>query len=345
MIMEEGFISSNARDEILDGLERIEKDVEEGKFQWRNNKDIRTNIIEALIDIVEGPAKRLDEVISHYDQMLTVLNLWCNDAIDKFVTRIKELQVELVLLAIRNEGLVVPCSHRGAGCILLGDMVLSKVEQLENDVSRLVSCKNKMDSTRLTPFSSSSAYGSMNSLSNGGLHHMNNSLMDFGNLIAGDIAHDLTDLENDLDTQLVWSLTRNDEVTKNIHLLWRHKIDLDTFHVMGHAGSIYNASADSSKRCLKAYRVVPEMIKAATEFARNSFFDPEKFLRFPPDFVGDPKLAGFRASKDLEQLYDGEAVVEQTGPMVKQDFKSHSDDTARKLLDWLRRLYQSEQKS
>jgi argininosuccinate lyase len=89
----QGFISSYARDEILDGLERIEKDIENGKFQWINNKDIRTNIMEALVDIVEGPAKRLDAVISHYDQMLTVLNLWCNDSIDKFVTQIKELQV------------------------------------------------------------------------------------------------------------------------------------------------------------------------------------------------------------------------------------------------------------
>uniref|UniRef100_A0ACD5YDQ3 Uncharacterized protein n=1 Tax=Avena sativa TaxID=4498 RepID=A0ACD5YDQ3_AVESA len=313
MIMEEGFISSNARDEILDGLERIEKDVQEEKFQWRNNKDIQTNIIEALIEIVEGPAKRLDEVISHYDQMLTVLNLWCNESIDKFVTRIKELQVELVLLAIRNEGLVVSCSNRAAGCILLGDMVLSKVEQVI----------------------------SYDFLSNGGLHHVNNSIMDFGNLIIGDIAHDLTDLANDLDTQSNWSLIPYDEVTKSKHLMLLHKIDLDTFYVMGHSGSIYNASADSSKRFLKAYRVVPEMIKAATEFARNLSFNPS----FPPGFVGDPKLAGFRASKDLEQLYAGEAAAEQTGATVKQDFKSHSDDTARKLLDWLRRLYQSEQKS
>jgi hypothetical protein len=41
-------------------------------------------------------------------------------------------------------------------------------------------------------------------------------------------------------------------------------------------------------------------------------------------------------NQDLEGLYGGEAVV-------KQDFKSHSDDTAVKLLDWLRRLHQSEQ--
>ncbi|KAM0913813.1 hypothetical protein ACQ4PT_011920 [Festuca glaucescens] len=305
MIMEEGFISSYARDEILDGLERIEKDIEDGKFEWRNTKDIQSNIVEALIDIVEGPAKRLDSVISHYDQMLTVLNLWCNDSIDKFVTQIKELQVELVLLAIRNEGLVVPFYKRNADCILLGDMVLSKVEQLEHDVSRLVSYQNKMDSTRPTSFPSGSTDGSMNSLSNGGLHHVHNSIMDFGNLIVDDIAHNLLDLEKDLLTQK-HMLTPNDE--------------------------------DSSKRFLRAYELVPKIMKAAKEFARNSYFDHEKFQSFPPSgYVGGPELAGFRASKELERLYGREAAV-------KQDFKSHSDDTVGKLLNLLRRLHRSRKK-
>jgi hypothetical protein len=53
------FISSYAIDEILNDL-KIEKDIEEGKFEWRNYKDIQANIIEALVDLVEGPAKRLN---------------------------------------------------------------------------------------------------------------------------------------------------------------------------------------------------------------------------------------------------------------------------------------------
>lgn len=89
----QGFISSYARDEILHGLERIKKDIEEGRFQWRDNKDLRTNIIDTLIDIVGGPAKRLDRVISHYVQLLTVLQSWCHDSIDQVISQTKELQV------------------------------------------------------------------------------------------------------------------------------------------------------------------------------------------------------------------------------------------------------------
>jgi argininosuccinate lyase len=77
----------------LDGLERIKKDIEDERFQWRNNKDLRTNIIDKLIDIVGGPAKRLDITISHYVQLLRVLQLWCHDSIDKVISQIKELQV------------------------------------------------------------------------------------------------------------------------------------------------------------------------------------------------------------------------------------------------------------
>lgn len=91
------FISSSARDEILSGLERIEKDIGEGKFKWIDNVDVRTNIIEALIEMIGEPAKRLDATISHYVQKFTVLKIWCCDSIDKIITQIKELQVCLLI--------------------------------------------------------------------------------------------------------------------------------------------------------------------------------------------------------------------------------------------------------
>lgn len=92
----QGFISSSALYEILCGLERIEKDIEEGKFKWINSVDVRTNIIVALIEIIGAPAKRLDAIMSHYVQQLTVLQTWCHDSIDKIVTQIKDLQVCLL---------------------------------------------------------------------------------------------------------------------------------------------------------------------------------------------------------------------------------------------------------
>jgi hypothetical protein len=66
--------------------------------------------------------------------------------------------------------------------------------------------------------------------------------MDFGNLIVGDIAQDLIDLENDLLTQK-HLLTPNDEVAKSVCLMWRHRIELVIFQGIGYSGSIYNEAA------------------------------------------------------------------------------------------------------
>lgn len=73
--------------EILNGLERIEKDIGEGRFEWRDNVDIQINIMEALIEQVGAPAERLDATISHYLQQLRALQIWFCDSIDKLLVR------------------------------------------------------------------------------------------------------------------------------------------------------------------------------------------------------------------------------------------------------------------
>ncbi|XP_040246586.1 argininosuccinate lyase, chloroplastic-like [Aegilops tauschii subsp. strangulata] len=336
MLMKEGFISSYARDEILHGLERIKKDIEEGRFQWRDNKDLRTNIIDTLIDIVGGPAKRLDRVISHYVQLLTVLQLWCHDSIDQVISQTKELQTELFLLAIRNGGLVLPSIWRRANWILLGDVVLSQLEQLDMDVSQLVSCKNKMDSTLQTALPSDSTYCSMNSLCKDP-RHMHNFAVEFGNLIVGDISRDLSNIGLELSSWMeLHLLTPNDKVIESFSLMRKQMLDLDNLTATRSAYSIYNPVEDSSRRFLASFRSVSEILKAAKEFAKQSSFDHEKARTFlaPRDNFGASQLAEFHATKSL----DGQNKDEGGSAIEKQNFRLHSDDTMRKLLDWPRRL-------
>ncbi|CAM0952426.1 unnamed protein product [Alopecurus aequalis] len=340
MLTKEGFISSHARDEMFEGLESIKKDIEEGKFQWRTNKDLRTNIIDKLIDIVGGPAKRLDISISHYVQLLTVLRLWCHDFIDEVISQIKELQIELVLLAIRNGGLVLPCIWRRANWILLGDVVLSQLEQLDVGVSQLVSCKNKMESTVQTTFPSNSTYGSMNSLCKDP-RHIHNFVVDFGNLIVGDISRDASNLGLELSSWMeLRLLMTNDKVIESVSLMQKQVLDVYNLTTTRSPYSIYNPIEDSSSHFLSVYRNVSEMLKAAKEFAKQASFNHEKTRTFlaPGGNFGASQLAEFHATKDLAGQ-----VIDQGGSAIeKQNFKCHSDDTMRNLLDWPRRL-QSEQ--
>lgn len=93
----QGFISSYNQDEILDSLDSIEDDIAKGRFEWRANKDVRSNIVETLVERVGEPARKLNATISQYVQKQTILRLWFHDSADKIVTQIENLQVYLFL--------------------------------------------------------------------------------------------------------------------------------------------------------------------------------------------------------------------------------------------------------
>ncbi|CAN6289685.1 unnamed protein product [Urochloa humidicola] len=148
MLAETGLITAGDRDIILEGLDQIERLIQEGKFEWRKDReDVHMNIEAALIERVGEPAKKLHTARSRNDQIVTDLRLWCRDAIDKILIRIKQLQVSLVMLASKYVDLIVPgYTHlQRAQPVLLPHLLLSYVEQLERDAGRLVNCRERVN--------------------------------------------------------------------------------------------------------------------------------------------------------------------------------------------------------
>ncbi|PIN27173.1 Argininosuccinate lyase [Handroanthus impetiginosus] len=148
MLACQGLISDSDRDTILAGLGEIERLIERGDFVWRTDReDVHMNIEAALTDLVGEPAKKLHTARSRNDQVCTDFRLWCRDAIDAIVLRIKNLQVTLVKLALKNEGLIVPgYTHlQRAQPVLLQHLLLAYVEQLERDAGRLLDCRARMN--------------------------------------------------------------------------------------------------------------------------------------------------------------------------------------------------------
>ncbi|KAL0346568.1 UNVERIFIED_CONTAM: Argininosuccinate lyase, chloroplastic [Sesamum calycinum] len=148
MLARQGLITDSDRDSILKGLDEIERQIERGEFAWRTDReDVHMNIEAALTDLVGEPAKKLHTARSRNDQVCTDFRLWCRDAIDAIVLRIKHLQVSLVKLALKNDGLIVPgYTHlQRAQPVLLQHLLLAYVEQLERDASRLLDCRVRMN--------------------------------------------------------------------------------------------------------------------------------------------------------------------------------------------------------
>ncbi|GER48637.1 argininosuccinate lyase [Striga asiatica] len=171
MLASQGLITEGDRNEILRGLDEIERLIERGDFAWRTDReDVHMNIEAALTDLVGEPAKKLHTARSRNDQVCTDFRLWCRDAIDGIVARIKHLQVALVNLALKNESLIVPgYTHlQRAQPVLLAHLLLAYVEQvgwfqqsilymimasllsgddmmLERDAGRLLDCRVRLN--------------------------------------------------------------------------------------------------------------------------------------------------------------------------------------------------------
>ncbi|CAK9857082.1 unnamed protein product [Sphagnum jensenii] len=148
MLAKQGIISEEERDAIVKGLDEIEKRIESGKFDWRaDREDVHMNVEAALIDLVGEPAKKLHTARSRNDQVVTDVRLWCRDAINVTVELIILLQVALVKLGLRNEGLIVPgYTHlQRAQPLLLQHVLLAFVEQLERDIGRLRDCQERLN--------------------------------------------------------------------------------------------------------------------------------------------------------------------------------------------------------
>lgn len=148
MLAKQGLMSMSDRDSILQGLDEIERSIENGEFVWRTDReDVHMNIEAALTDKIGEPAKKLHTARSRNDQVSTDFRLWCRDAIDKIVARIRHLQVSIVILALKNEGLIVPgYTHlQRAQPVLLQHLLLAYVEQLERDAGRLLDCRARQN--------------------------------------------------------------------------------------------------------------------------------------------------------------------------------------------------------
>ena len=66
----QGLMTDEDRDTILIGIDEIEKRIDDGKFNWRaDREDVHMNVEAALIELVGEPAKKLHTARSRNDQV------------------------------------------------------------------------------------------------------------------------------------------------------------------------------------------------------------------------------------------------------------------------------------
>eukprot|EP00958_Prasinococcus_capsulatus_P028750 scaffold7207_cov520-Prasinococcus_capsulatus_cf.AAC.22 len=148
MLAAQGLLAEEERDSVIEGLTKIEAQIDAGEFTWRTDReDVHMNIESALIEMIGEPGKRLHTARSRNDQVITDVKLYCRSEIDRVVDLVVDLQRSLVEFALKNPSTIVPgYTHlQRAQPLLLQHYLLAHVEMLERDVGRLQDCRTRLN--------------------------------------------------------------------------------------------------------------------------------------------------------------------------------------------------------
>ena len=147
MLQKQRLISRNELRTILRGLDGIARDIESGKFRWKQElEDVHMNIEAELTRRTPAGAK-LHTGRSRNDQVALDMRLWVREEIKDLLIGIRGLQKALVGFAHKNRDVILPgYTHlQRAQPVYFAHHMLAYVEMLERDHARLQDCLKRVN--------------------------------------------------------------------------------------------------------------------------------------------------------------------------------------------------------
>ena len=148
MLAKQGIISEEEAKIIIDGLVAIGEEIEQGKFDFKpEREDIHMAIEARLIEKVGEVGGKLHTARSRNDQVALDLRLFTKEAISETLAKLREFQQALISLAEANKDVVIPgYTHlQSAQPVLLAHHLLAYFEMLQRDIDRFSDCLRRTD--------------------------------------------------------------------------------------------------------------------------------------------------------------------------------------------------------
>lgn len=148
MLARVGVITDAERDAILNGLDQIETDIEQGTFSWSVAlEDVHMNIEARLTALIGEAGKKLHTGRSRNDQVATDMRLYLRDQVQTACAQLLRLQEGLLTLAEREADTVMPgFTHlQVAMPVTFGHHMLAWFENLQRDRERLMDCLKRVN--------------------------------------------------------------------------------------------------------------------------------------------------------------------------------------------------------
>jgi len=148
MLGTQGILTDDELAAILNGLNEIEAEIEDGTFEFTIElEDVHMNIEKRLTDRIGDAGKKLHTARSRNDQVATDTRLYLRRRTDEIIARIQTLQAVLVTLAEEHTDTIMPgFTHlQTAQPVTLGHHLLAYVEMFERDMDRFFDARERMN--------------------------------------------------------------------------------------------------------------------------------------------------------------------------------------------------------
>ncbi|MFR5601346.1 MAG: argininosuccinate lyase [Lachnospiraceae bacterium] len=148
MLAKQGILTQEDRDQIIEGLKGIEKDIDSGVLQFSpEHEDIHSFVEANLIERIGEPGKRLHTGRSRNDQVALDMKLYTRDEIDELDQLLKDLLKELLVIMEENLDTYMPgFTHlQKAQPITLAHHMGAYFEMFYRDRGRLHDIRERMN--------------------------------------------------------------------------------------------------------------------------------------------------------------------------------------------------------
>ena len=148
MLAHVGVLTMAESESIVEGLNAIKEEIEQGKFNWSIAlEDVHMNIEARLIESIGDVGKKLHTGRSRNDQVATDIRLYLRDELGEILSELKRLQTALVDLADQEADTIMPgFTHlQTAQPVTFGHHLLAWFEMLKRDFGRLSDCAKRIN--------------------------------------------------------------------------------------------------------------------------------------------------------------------------------------------------------
>lgn len=160
MLRAGGVLTAKELQAITEGLSAIEKEIDEGRFEFKRElEDVHMNIEKALIDRIGPTGAKLHSGRSRNDQVAVDFKMYLRDQCDSIVELLDAVRKSFVVVARKYLGQLMPgYTHlQRAQPVQIAHHMLAYYEMFSRDRERMLDCRKRLN---LSPLGCAAMAGS-----------------------------------------------------------------------------------------------------------------------------------------------------------------------------------------